>query len=511
MNLKIFILFILNSYFAVASTDICEIRQSGIVEKSIPVPDGVNYFIRGAPATGDVGFATSKGNFILNTQTGLMTSLPGEIDPVLTPDGKFISIPQDMFFDPKTKTYSKTAILDSKGLYLLVRNNLVYNCHKKTEKCTQIKTMTAEQVKKSGKPYEIQIMTFYNRDNIQAGPILYDDSVTHNYQSMSQLRDQKNLTAYRMLYESESGLMIRDYESDTVTKKLKSTGPAKPVCSGKKGVIPSINKTGDEYAAYDADTGVTQIYYIGKSGFDCQLKETIAGLVGKMDFSPDGKFFTYHIDHSMDDNLNKNIIRNANDRNNIEAVVFDREKKQPRTVALADKTNSYYPVFLDNNRLAYIHSNKTNDPQIKPNFSIQLATIQSAANVNCKDCYSADTKSGQLAAYLGSLRMKKCEQQPNYYFKNAVSSFSQISNSQCIDLIKSCDDDCFRQLNESVIKKTYVSGTTINGVSVESVQKWNPEIIKNTTAANLFSFCDQFQNENSQAIQKKNKHGRGIN
>lgn len=492
MNSVVVLFFLFGLTSVSSASDICAVNQDAKVEKSIPVPDGVNYFIRGAPTTGEVGFATSKGNFILDTKKGIMVPFPGEIDPVLTPDGKIISIPQTLYFDPKSKKYTTEAPSPFDGYH--VKNGQVYRC--KDDGCNvEPEKMTVEEVRRSGKPFKAQVMTFYLRDNVEGGPIHYDQFVNENYQSFGALRTHEGVTSYRMLYETSNGLAIRDYQLEG--KTFKSTGPVKTVCEGKRGFIPAITKSGDEYAAYDPETGVTQVFEIGKSGYECKLKDTIPGLVGKVDFSPNGKFIAYHIDHKQDRNNTKGVITKADDRNNIEVVVFDREAKLPRTVALSDKTNSYYPVFLDDNTLAYIISSKPKDWQTKPNFAIQLASLTPASTPNCPECYAANSNSGQLAATIGVIRLRRCQSEPDYYYKNAISSFSQLKPSQCKNLVANCDKKCFEDIKISVQKVSSSGGASINGIPLRSRQQWNLKNVSDVDTNKLNQFCDGFIKANA--------------
>lgn len=482
-----------------ASRDLCEVQQRAKVVKNIPVPDGVNYFIRGAPSTEEVGFATTKGNFLLDTKNRNMMAVPGSIDPVLTPDGKVVSIPQFLYFDPQTKSYST----DSPGSFdgYVVEGDTVNQCKNGGCDIEPVK-MTIEEVKKSGKPYRAQFMTFYARDNISAGPLFYDQSVNNNYQSFGALKNQESSAVYRMLYESSNGLAIRDYQLDSNGKSFSPMGPVKTVCGGKKGFIPAINKTGDEYAAYDPENGVTQIFYIGKSGHECQLKDTIPGLVGKIDFSPNGKYLAYHVDHKQDRNDTKNVVRYADERNNIEAAIFDREAKLPMTIALSEKTNSYYPVFLNDNTVAYINSVISEYWQTKPSFAIQLVRLESVTTPNCSDCYSPYTNNGQLAATIGALRLKQCQKKPNYYYKNAISSFSHLKPSQCKELVNSCDSACLSEIRSSVNDVSSQGGLIVRGVPLSSRQPWNLESVSKVNTKELLSFCDAFSRANTESSKK---------
>ncbi len=80
--------------------DFCSMKSQPQVEKRIPLPDEVNYFTR-ASSRGEVGFATNKGNRILDLNTEKLNEAPGTIDPVPSPDGAFLTVPMQIVYDSK--------------------------------------------------------------------------------------------------------------------------------------------------------------------------------------------------------------------------------------------------------------------------------------------------------------------------------------------------------------------------------------------------------------------------
>ncbi len=473
-----------------ASMNFCDVIQDAKTIKTIPMSENINFFIRGAHETKEIGFATSKGNFLLDSKTGKKIEVPGDIDPILTPDGKILSVPQSMLFDPKTKTFGPRP-KNYKGLEIY--QGRVTDC--KWNPCSTSQKKIAD-IEASNEPYVMQVMTFYLKDSLEK-PVLIDRNTNYSYQSFGKLRKNGSITTYRMLFETQEGIRARDYTYDESSKTFSSNGPVKPLCGGLRGSLPAQSKSGDEYSAYDAEKGVTHIFSIGKSGLDCKITETLPGMVGKVDFSPDGKRLAYHVDKIMDNNQTKNIIKSADEKSSIESVVFDRKTKKPAIVAKSSNTNSYYPIFLDDNTIAYIDSTKTNSEQQKPQFQVKLAKLEEISTPNCSRCYEHGTSEEQIAAFVGAIRDRTCEEDPRFYFKNGIPSFSSIRVSQCQSVVESCDSKCMDQIKKKIERVSGGGGFMINGISLKANQNWNLELISKLEKKDLSNFCNALVRENS--------------
>jgi hypothetical protein len=168
------------------------------------------------------------------------------------------------------------------------------------------------------------------------------------------------------------------------------------------------------------------------------------------------------------------------------------------TLFSAGDVNSYYPVFLEDDKLAYVIGTKPQNLGEKPKFYIRLASLQPMTPPNCPDCYSVNLQTGQLAAMVGALRMKRCDEDPKFYLKNAVSSFSQISPSQCHQLVNQCDESCLEATKTSIQRDSDTRvGISVGGVSYKSTQFWNQSKVRSFAKKDLSSFCDSFVRANS--------------
>lgn len=478
---------------AFGAMDFCEVIQDSKTIKTIPVPENVNYFIRGAPETGEIGFATARGNVLLDSKTGKAIKVPGIIDPILTPDGKVLVVPQELLFDPKTGKFSPRPQIFN-GFEIL--QGRVRACTK--DSCMYVDTK-AEEVKRSGLPYVTQVMTFYSRDSLEK-PLFIDKETNFSYQSLGKLHKRGAITSYRMIFETTEGIQSRDYQYNEQTQRISPSGSVRPLCKSLRGYLPAQRKSGDEYSAYDAEKGETHVFSIGKSGKECTIKETIPGMVGKIDFSPDGKKLLYHVDKTMDDNRGKNIIDAAKEKNNIESILFDRELKRPAIVAKSSTTNSYYPIFLDDNTLAYIDSTKAKDYLDHPKFSVKIASLEEISTPKCARCYERGSSEEQIAALIGIIRDSYCEKDSEFYFKNGIPSFSNLRVSQCQAVVESCDSSCLSQIKEKIERVSRRGGFSVGNVPLKTVQAWNVEMISKLEKKDLTTFCHEFIRENAAPV-----------
>src|SRR5262245_16166323 len=62
------------------------------LEKTIPLPNNINYFIRPS-TTWEMVYSSSDKNHMINVKTGGIKTLPGSKDPTLSPDGKLLILP----------------------------------------------------------------------------------------------------------------------------------------------------------------------------------------------------------------------------------------------------------------------------------------------------------------------------------------------------------------------------------------------------------------------------------
>ena len=458
------------------------------IEKRIPVPNDVNYFMRSAPSTGELGFATNRGNRMLDAKTERLSVVPGNIDPVITPDGKFLAIPQEWIYDPQTKKF----VLPGTMVPEFKISNQRVLVRLTGTKEYGVSLGSADEARRSGKSYQTQLMTFYWRENGVLERKYADESVQFNYQSLGTLSETKKETNYRLLFESAESFAIRDYQWDSQQKVFSPTGNPLPLCPGMHGGLPALNKSGDEFSALDIEEGITNVYAIGKSGNKCEIVETIPFLVGKMDFSPDGTRLAMHVDQRSD----SRIFDQPDQRNKLEVFIYDRKTKIPMAVATSPDEDAYYPVFLSNDRIAFMSANKPKKKEDKE-FFVNIVALKEGPSRKCENCYNAKTKIGQMAALIGALKMSRCTGQSKYLFRSAMTGFSRIPPDICSEVVSTCNEECFKKRVVEVKNSIQKGGFSVGGKSLNIPEPWSKEILDQISLSDLKEFCRDYQRVNA--------------
>ncbi len=223
-----------------------------------------------------------------------------------------------------------------------------------------------------------------------------------NYQSLGTTTSHANQRNYRMMYAGNDGLMIKDYIFLPSKGTLMAPVSAKRVCKGMPELsLPMLSKDGREFAAYDAKNQRSVIVQIGNHGQDCKVTNSIPAIAGKADFSPDGQRIAFHIDKVVGTGLYASPDTHKNDLN---VVVLDRKSNQLSGLPTLPNENAYYPVFLDNDRLAYVVQGQSESGKT---FSMIVTKLGANNLLSCRDCES-DSPTGQHAAILGSIFGAKC-------------------------------------------------------------------------------------------------------
>lgn len=488
------------SYFANSGTNTsgyCASSSAFTVDKTIPVDVDINFFMRSAPKTKELGFATNLNkkkpvNKILNSETGEIRDVPGFIDPVLSPDGSIIATPFEKSFDPVSGKF----IEDLERPYFYLEDGVVKYCKIGEQRCDIVK-MTEKELRNGKAPFKMLAMAILDR---QGNELLIDSMVNSFYQSLGQFNLSSNQINYRMLYETPDGLVIRDYQKSNSNGKLVSLKRQKPLCDGLSLALPAISKNGMELSAFDPVTNETRVFEIGKSGEECKPKERFPGMLGKTDFSPNGKKIAFHIDHAS---ATKNSIFQMPDNDqDLSAYIYDREKKTFRQLRDVEGQQSYFPVFLSDDELALISSNRKTEEGDQ--FSILIGHLKSSNDESqCKTCFNPTEKDGQTAAFIGALVNEKCRSQADYNYKSSFFAFSHLSSSTCHSVVETCDETCMQSLKQKILK--YVSSNQQSKTNKYAVADplWNPDqIAKLKSIDELCGKIETLSNASSETLQE---------
>jgi hypothetical protein len=239
-------------------------------------------------------------------------------------------------------------------------------------------------------------MAFYSRDDVKKNkfkPLLADTNAANTYQSLGVLSSTPEKSKYRLLFEGDNGIFTKDYNRDNKTGKMEAASDLKPVCANIKKepaewTLPMISKDGTEFSVYEVNEEKSRVYKID-SNRNCKLTEEIPALVGKMDFSPDHKYLAFHIDEGSD----TKIFKTPGNQNQFGVFLYDRQKKELVPVQVSKNEDSYYPVFLDNERLAFISSKKKSNE-----YFINVASLAQKNVAGSCDTTPTTGKPGSPAA-----------------------------------------------------------------------------------------------------------------
>lgn len=365
---------------AFAQSPACEPQAKLTVVKKIRAPQGVNYFLRGAPATKEIGFATNmKGNVLLDEKTGKFSAVGGNYDPVPSPDGAFFTAPGDVIYRGKTPLKpGKRDGSDEVDYRYEADDGSVSKRHGETF-LYDLTPLTLTDLQKKNATYSARAMVFYTKSKSNPGQYelnYSDEQVTAAYQSLGMTSTPEG-PHYRMLFEDQKNIMFKEYTLDSKSGKIRPLGPAKALCkteSGLNSALPMISKDGKEFSVYDPQSHSTKIYSVDT----CAITDEIHALVGKIDFSPDRRWLAFHIDQSNKIGLGffKTPDEDAYDLN---LFLYDRDSKKLIPLKSEKNTDTYYPIFLSNNEIAYVSKGKADK-----NFYIIAAKINFSESTSCQ-------------------------------------------------------------------------------------------------------------------------------
>jgi hypothetical protein len=145
--------------------------------------------------------------------------------------------------------------------------------------------------------------------------------------------------------------------------------------------------------------------------------------------------------------------------------------------------NSYYPVFLDNNHIAFVSSTIPATGE-KQKFFINVAAIQNMQETKCSGGYDASQKNGQLAALVGAIAQKSCYPATPLRYRNALAVFSFLDPSKCLKLTTACDASCLKGIKDNIRKQVQQQIKQLSGCaavgncySFPPVDSWNLDIL----------------------------------
>ncbi len=250
MSKKMISLMALSLSFSVhAANDVCKLYRTK-ASASTALKEAPSYFISPDPNGKYVGVITTGGNTIVDLDTGDSIRFPGPYDPVFTPDGKYVTRPNGLFYD-------------------------------------------ADDVREKAK----------DKSSANGMSPIHNGGMNGVYQSLGTVEAASagngNKATYRMI-DDESGVSWQDYTIDHDNNGVKQKmGSAKKLCPGIKTDTPMLSKDGKYLSVYNSNSGTTQIYNIEenvKSGKPCQMVLDLGFPTGKVSFDYGNNQIAFHVD-----------------------------------------------------------------------------------------------------------------------------------------------------------------------------------------------------------------------
>lgn len=321
---------------SVLANDVCSLKRAN-ADKVVRLKNVPGYFFKVHPSGDYVTFIEGEHNSLVDMNTGKEFKTAGTIDPVWSPDGKFMTHP------------------DQYGM--------------KFFKGDDILKATLE-----GKPEEVKGVPTY------LGGV---------YQSVGKVGD-----TYRVISDA-NGVSIVDYKFDSEPEQLNY--PSRP-CSNFNEMptdLPMISKDGKYLSVYDKAANSTKIFKLEGKG--CSLALDLGYGTGKVSFNADSSKIAFHVDQFAEfengyfSGVTKDKVKNV--------VVLDLEKTSdgklvPQKWALASNNikpgnGGYYPDFDAAGNLFYMEDLDNNFQLVKTSLAnLEFRPMESGLfkKPDCTDC-----------------------------------------------------------------------------------------------------------------------------
>jgi hypothetical protein len=252
----------------------------------------LSYFISAAD---DGVLIISNGNQLRVEGTGQLISLPGSVDPVVTPDARFFTVPDyrvPQEGSPTTET--PQPYVDPEVL-------------REHEAIDEPGAVPARAVDPgAGLAFfdlqEAKRQAIAGQAESTRKPVYTDTSFQGSYQSVGTY-EKNGKTRYRAINDSN----IRDYElgADGSIKPVDSADAPQRLCANRRNrgstsmQLPMISKDGKHISFYDTATQTTKIFRINENDLSkCDQVLDLGFPTGKVDFNADGSMITFHVDNA---------------------------------------------------------------------------------------------------------------------------------------------------------------------------------------------------------------------
>lgn len=215
------------------------------------------------------------------------------------------------------------------------------------------KTMTIPKAR--GSQY---VCAFYSEDEVlkrgrDAVPKFVDPEMRCVYQSVGLLSSDDEGDNFRLIVESSSGFVMRDYREDRASGRIQPLTEVRPLCRGMEIKLPMISKNGRELGAYSLIRNNTVILKINEDG-TCSVKDDLKVRAGKISFSYDGKRVAYHVFSNTNPRMVTEFIEVPADDYVSDIFVYNRETGKTQRITKNTRSNSMFPEFTRDGRVIFL-------------------------------------------------------------------------------------------------------------------------------------------------------------
>ncbi len=306
-----------------------------------------------------VSFITPGSNAILDLSTGAQSDIPGGVDPVPTPDGRYMSIP--------------------------------------------------------GGGMDFFRVAGLNRSSERL-PGGNDPDADGVYQSIGSVASGSDSSTYRMITD-HNGVSTRDYRINHGTGQVEALGAERRLCPGENLSLPMLSKDGRKLAALDngSHPPVTRVFSLTPDG-DCSDTSAPINLgigTGKVDFAfGNSNLITFSARNR--ETLEGGYFTQPDDAFVSNAYVLDLSTGSTKRLTANTSSNSVYPNFLPDGRVVYLDHPRGADEGEPENSSFVVADPRTApegtwapwSSLCATDADSRRRFNAQIA--LGSLWARIC-------------------------------------------------------------------------------------------------------
>lgn len=286
--------------------DFCK-SQSEREVSSVKLESTPNYFFKTSADGRWIYYITNNKNYALDTTTGKSTELNGEADPVPSGDGKILTT---LGRDPRYPNGWSFSVTPLKNGLPARRDDLVAYI-----------------------PGSYQSVGDLRPDGTR--PVMFYDETASKVKVFA-LREERGQFKLgdELVFEQQDAKSLR---------------------------LPMMSPDGKRFSALNVDTNQTELYEIGADGRSAKLLRSLPFAGGKAAFSYDGKKITFHVSRDVaahrrevihDSHYPATLDSTSQVRN---VYVYDLETDAVQAVTNNTKGNSYFPIFLADGRVAYIH------------------------------------------------------------------------------------------------------------------------------------------------------------